>query len=121
QVLQHWISSFRPRGERVTIKHEIEKEEREIVRRRRHGRRIDIDRQAVLREVNRRKEIIVGAIQGRDFGIVRNLVNDLVDYQLDNGETEHAAKSLCDLAMEAKELGMLSLQLELTERSISVA
>src|SRR5206468_1715818 len=31
------------------------------------------------------------------------------------------AKSLCDLAMEAKELGMFPLQLELTERSIGEA
>jgi len=121
QVLQDWTNSFRHRGDAVTIKHEFEEEERETAPRRRRGRRIDIDRQAVLGEVNRRKAIITGAIHHRDFGIVRELVEDLVGFQRTTGENKHLAKSLCDLAMDAKELGAFSLQLELTERSIGIA
>src|SRR6266851_1575867 len=121
QVMQSWINSFRVRGEAPSIKHEIEEEEIEAAPRRRHGRRIDIDRQAVLREVNEKKEIILGAMKRRDLGLLRHLVDDLVGYQLSSGENQHLAKSLCDLAMEAKELGMFSLQLELTERSIGIA
>jgi tetratricopeptide (TPR) repeat protein len=121
QIMQSWTNSFRLHGDAVTIKHEIEEEERETAPRRRHGRRIDIDRPAVLRKVNKKKEIILEAMKRSDLGLVRHLVDDIVGYQLTSGETEHLAKSLCDLAMEAKELGMFSLQLELTERSISVA
>ena len=121
QVMQSWTNSFRFHGDAVTIKHEMEDEEREAAPRRRHGRRVGIDRPAVLREVNRQKEIISAAILRRDFESVRGLTEDLVDYQLKSGETKHLAKSLCDLAMEAKELGMFSLQLELTERSVGMA
>lgn len=123
-VLQGWSSPFRASTELRVIRSEVEDEEAGETkhrRRRRRGRRIDIDRQAVLNEVNRRKAIISGAIQRRDFEIVRELTNDLVDYQLHSGEAKHLAMSLCDLAMEAKELEMFSLQLELTERSINVA
>lgn len=121
QVLQSWINPFRPQSEIVTVEHEIDEEEREAAPRRRHGRRVGIDRPRVLREVNKKKAVISEAMQHRDFRLLRELVDDLVDYQLKNGEPKHAAKSLCDLAMEAKDLGMAFLQLELTERSISVA
>ena len=70
----------------------------------------------MLAEVKRRKAAILLAIHRRDFPTVRVLVDDLVEYQR-GGEAEHIAKSLCDLAMEAKTLGIFSLQLELTERS----
>src|SRR6202140_3013907 len=121
QVMQSWINSFRLHGNAVTIKPEIEEEERETEPRRRHGRRVGIDREAVLTEVNRRKAIISSAIMRCDLDSVSELTEDLVSYQLRSGEAKHLAKSLCDLAMEAKECGMFSLQLELTERSISVA
>jgi tetratricopeptide (TPR) repeat protein len=122
QVLQTWASPYREIGEQRIIHGEIdEKHENKTVGRRKRGRRVDIDRPAVLSEVNRRKAIISGAMKRSDFGIVRELTDDLVEYQLHSGEAEHVAKSLCDLAMEAKELGMFSLQLALTERSIGVA
>ncbi|MFZ0748664.1 MAG: hypothetical protein WAM70_04830, partial [Pyrinomonadaceae bacterium] len=122
QVLQAWSAPFKEGTESRLIRTEVEDAEPgETKHRRRRGRRIDIDRQAVLNEVNRRKAIISGAIQRRDFEIVRELTNDLVDYQLHSGEVRHLAMSLCDLAMEAKELGMSPLQLELTQRSINVA
>jgi tetratricopeptide (TPR) repeat protein len=122
QVLQCWVSPFRQGALAPKIKHELEEESQgEISLRRRHGRRTDINRSAVLREVNRRKAIIVRAMNSRDVELVHQLVDSLASYQLENGETEHAAKSLCDLAMEAKSLGMFHLQLELTERSIGIA
>ncbi len=122
QVLQQWISPFRQSDDAPKLKPEIEEEdEAHTSTRRRHGRRIDIDRQAVLREVNRKKAIIIATMKGRDIGRARELVDDLVSYQLSTGETEHVAKSLCDLAIEAKSLGMYSLQLDLTERSINIA
>ncbi|OLE54291.1 MAG: hypothetical protein AUG51_09050 [Acidobacteria bacterium 13_1_20CM_3_53_8] len=122
QVLQHWASPFRQPGEVPKIKPELEEEfEEETSTRRRHGRRIGLNRQAVLREVNKRKSIILEAMRRQDFVRIHELVNDLISYQLSSGETVHAAKSLCDLATEAKALGMHPLQLEMTERSISIA
>ncbi len=122
QVLQAWSASFRKSDEAVTMMPDAESEfEAKTSPRRRHGRRVGLNRPAVLREVNKRKGGISAAIRRHDMSLVKQLVDDLVDYQRENGEIEHAAKSLCDLAMEAKELGMFSLQLDLTERSISVA
>lgn len=122
QVLHAWASPFRQSGNAPKIKPEIEEgDESETSTRRRHGRRIGIHRQAVLREVNKKKAIIIEAIKREDFGLVRGLVDDLVSYQLSNGEPEHAAKSLCDLAIGAKALGIQSLQLALIERSVSIA
>src|SRR5256714_2393261 len=122
QVLQHWASPFRQPGEVPKIKPELEEEfEEETSTRRRHGRRIGLNRQAVLREVNKRKSIILEAMRRQDFVRIHELVNDLISYQLSSRETVHAAKSLCDLATEAKALGMHPLQLEMTERSISIA
>jgi tetratricopeptide (TPR) repeat protein len=123
QVLQVWSTPFREAVQSRIITTEIEDKREEVgtEHRRKRGRRVDIDRPAVLSEVHRRKEIISGAISRRDLEIVRELTDDLVEYQLRSGESKHLAKSLCDLAMEAKELGMFSLQLEFTERSINVA
>jgi tetratricopeptide (TPR) repeat protein len=122
QVLQAWTSPFRQPSDAPKIKPEgKEEDESETSTRRRHGRRIGIDRPAVLREVNRKKAIIMATMKGRDIERARELVDDLVRYHLSNSESKHTAKSLCDLAMEAKTLGMYPLQLELTERSINIA
>ena len=122
QVLQHWTSPFLQKGKaRETQRETHEEPEAEISRRRKRGRRIGIDRPGVLREVNQKKAIIVEAIHRRDFNLVSVLVDDLVAFQLRNGENQYAARSLCDLAIEAKTLGMYPLQLELTDRSLTVA
>ncbi len=122
QALQQWVSPFLQQTEAPKVVHEIEEEfETESSPRRRHGRRVGIDRAAILKEVNKKKAIIEETIQRRDLDRARELVNELVGYQLSNGEPVHAAKSLCDLAIKAKELGMSSLQLELTDRAIYIA
>jgi tetratricopeptide (TPR) repeat protein len=120
-VLQQWTAPFRASTQAPAIKNEIEEEiDTETSPRRRHGRRVDIDRPAMLREVTRRKAIIVDALHRRDLTFVSELVDELVDYQR-IAEPVHVAKSLCDLAMEAKELGLYPLQLTLTERSVGIA
>jgi tetratricopeptide (TPR) repeat protein len=122
QVLQQWVTPFRQQSVTPKVVHEVAEEfETETSQRRRHGRRVGINRRAILGEVNKKKAIITEVIQRRDMERVRELVDELVNYQLSSSESEHAAKSLCDLAMLAKELGMFPLQLELTERSINVA
>jgi tetratricopeptide (TPR) repeat protein len=122
QVLQQWVNPFRQAGDTPEIKPEIEVDlETEMSPRRRHGRRFGIDRPAVLREVNKKKAFITEAMRRRDFERVHELTDDLVRYHQSNSEPKHTAKSLCDLAMEAKALGIYSLQLELTERSTNIA
>ena len=118
QILPVWCAPFRTSSETLQVGPEDQESETEVTPRRRHGRRIGLNRRAVLREVNKKKGMISAAIQRRELGRVQELVDDLVSFQRSSGETEHLAKSLCDLAMEAKELGMFSLQLQLTERSI---
>jgi tetratricopeptide (TPR) repeat protein len=122
EVLKQWTAFF-PRFEGIqAIENEIEEEMvPEALPKRRHGRRIGINRRAILSEVNKQKATISVAMNRRDFGLVRHFVNDLVSYQLRNGETQHAAKSLCDLAAEAEALEFYSLQFELTERSVNIA
>jgi tetratricopeptide (TPR) repeat protein len=118
-VLQQWSEPFREVAETVILRPETDEDfKAEYTPKRRHGRRVGLDRRAVLREVNERKAAISAAITRRDFTTIPELVNGLVEFQRANGETEHLAKSLCDLAVEAKDEGLFQLQLQLTERSI---
>ena len=72
----------------------------------------------VLRKVESQKELIVVAMRERDLPRAHEIIEELIDYQLNTGRPEHLAKTLCDLAMEAKALGNLALQLELTNRAV---
>ncbi len=72
----------------------------------------------VLQRVELRKAFIVKTMKGRRIGRVRKYVEELIEYQQKNSEDKHVCKSLCDLAMEAKKLGMHALQLELVERAL---
>jgi len=51
----------------------------------------------------------------------RAFCEDLIAYQERNSRPEHIAKSLCDLAQAAKELGYHQLQLEWTQKAVDVA
>src|SRR5207248_2574695 len=118
EVLHQWAAPFRGLGETLVITPDIEEELRaEKAPRRKRGRLVGLDRQAIFHQVNEKKAIISAAIKRRDLEFVRERVEDLVDFQR-KSESEYLAKSLCDLAMEAKDLGMFDLQLELTERSV---
>jgi len=120
QVMQRWTASFPRAVSHAAIQREVDEKREETVRRRRRGRRIDLDRAEMFNEVNRRKEIIIAALHRRDLALVDQLTDDLVSYQR-SAEPVHIAKSLCDLAMEAKSLGMFPVQLKLTSRSIQEA
>jgi len=51
---------------------------------------------------------------------VRTAVEHLIEFHMMSGGRGFAAKSLCDLAGRAKELGWTALQFELTQRSTKV-
>ena len=120
QVLQAWIAPFRRLREMPMLVSDQEEKEA-FSEEQRFARRGKIDRRAVLREAVKRKSVIIEAMHRRDLARVHDLVDELVAYQQTNSESQHTAKSLCDLAMEAKDLGMTSLQLSLTERSVNIA
>ena len=73
----------------------------------------------VREKVKSQKAEIVRALKRRDATRAWSLVDDLVVYQLSHGGAEFAVKSLCDLAKEAQELGIVEAQLELTARAVA--
>ena len=120
QVIQAWLSPFRQSRETPKISREEEKDTfSEPERFSKRGAKLD--RRAVLREVQKKKSVIVSAMRSRDLARVYDLVDDLVAFHLIHSESQHTAKSLCDLAMEAEAVEISSLQLALTERSINIA
>ena len=64
-----------------------------------------------FQNVIRQKEAILEQLSRRNFQQVDTFVDDLVRHQLSTGRRDLAAKSLCDLAKSAKELGLPAYQL----------
>jgi tetratricopeptide (TPR) repeat protein len=118
QVLLAWTAPFRGTRETPNV---VKEEEEPSLEEEQFRKRHRIDRRAVFREAVKKKSIIVEAMRRRDLARVDDLVDELVAYHQSYSESQHTAKSLCDLAMEAKAIGLKLLQLSLTERSISIA
>jgi tetratricopeptide (TPR) repeat protein len=78
------------------------------------------DREKILSKVERQKEQIYVAMRSHNMRLVHKYTSDLIKYQTGHGGANFACKSLCDLAMKAKELYMHNLQLNLAEQSIEV-
>jgi tetratricopeptide (TPR) repeat protein len=72
-------------------------------------------RGVILEKIERTKGLIVETMAKKDLAKAWGLVEELVEYQNENGGPAFSVKSLCDLAMEAKNLGLHRFQLELTE------
>ncbi len=120
-ILQQWVKPFRITEEPQVIRPEIEEEtESNRSSRKSKGRRAGINREVVLANVESQKRLIIDSMQRREIGRAREIIDQLIEYQLRYGGSKFLVKSLCDLAVEAKALGMYSLQLELTERSINL-
>lgn len=83
-------------------------------------RRASIDRQAALESVQGRKRFLVQLMKGGNLDGLRAGLDDLVEFQRSKGGAKHVVKSLCDLAIEAKSLGLLQLQGELTARAVAL-
>jgi len=72
---------------------------------------------AAFENVIRQKEAILEQLGRRNFQQVERFVDDLVRHQLYNERSDLAAKSLCDLAKGAKDLGFLAYQLAWSSRA----
>jgi tetratricopeptide (TPR) repeat protein len=70
-----------------------------------------------FQNVNRQKEAILDQLGKRNFQQVERFVDELVRDQLSQERSDLAAKSLCDLAKSAKELGFTGYQLEWSSRA----
>ncbi len=81
------------------------------------GQQPRVDTRRVNQEVESDKRKIVQLMRKGDIVDIRAAVNHLVEFQMMSGGREFAAKSLCDLAIRAKELSWTALQIELTERA----
>ena len=76
------------------------------------------DRKAAYNKAVRQKDAIRDALHARQFDRVEEYVGDLIAHHQRHGGGEYAAKSLCDLAMEAKRLGNTHWWLRLTELAL---
>lgn len=123
-VLQQWSATLRDSAIDELPKLELAREAAEDltlenVRERRRGRPHRRERgDAVLEKVLSQKGLIISAMKRHDYVRAHEVIEELIDFQRKNGKPEHLAKSLCDLAMEAKKLGNNALQLELTSLSV---
>src|ERR1039457_5943766 len=70
-----------------------------------------------FQNVIRQKEAILEQLSRRSFQLVNSLVDDLVQHQLSTEKPDLAAKSLCDLARGAKQLGFPAYQLAWSSRA----
>lgn len=68
-------------------------------------------------QVKKQKEEIRKRLRAGQREQARRFVDDLIEFQRRESETEQLAKSLCDLAVFAKRLGDTTLQLELAKQA----
>ena len=66
-------------------------------------------------------DLIVEAMRKRHLALARKITDEVIEYQLSTTRPINAAKTLCNLASKARDLGIHSLQLELTERAVQIA
>lgn len=84
------------------------------------GKRKTIDRTTILEKIESQKNLIIKDMKRGNLHEARRITKELVSFQMVNGGSGFTAKSLCDLAAAAKELGLFPFQLELTQQSVAL-
>jgi len=127
RILTDWFTRFSDLDEDSLPRSEEEGEERladhewdtrKAAEKRRSAHHRGIDREDVRSKIESQKTAIVALMRKSNLALTRKRIEELIAYQKTRGETVFICKSLCDLAQQAKDLGLHSLQLELTQRSI---
>jgi tetratricopeptide (TPR) repeat protein len=115
QILLEWTKAIPgpPRASGQLVREEPDDEEREH----RQDRPLTAAPYEAFQNVIRQKEAILDQLSSRNFKKVERFVEDLVRDQLSQERSDLAAKSLCDLARGAKELGFTSYQLAWCSRA----
>ncbi|HEX8190555.1 MAG TPA: tetratricopeptide repeat protein [Pyrinomonadaceae bacterium] len=122
-VIQQWPAPFRTHAAAPPFIHEDE-DFPGVASPKQKGKRRQRRRGTAEEELNKLQgqlDLIVTAMRQRNLPLARKLTDEVINYQLKYAKPIHAAKTLCNLATEAKVLGMYSLQLELTDRAIQIA
>lgn len=121
QAIMDWTKSFADRRIRRKMRQlEAEFEQVEITSPRlvaQSGRKSHENFEAATRQ----QQGIVEQLEQGNPGRAQTFTNQLVEWQLQNGGPEYAAKSLCLLAQRAKALGYGSLQLEWSQFATRLA
>ena len=126
EVIQQWSAPIRAAaGPNAPFESEYEGEYEEPAEIQHHSTGRDKRRRRepadlVLKKVDGQKELIVAAIRARDLTRAREILEELIEYQLKTSRPEHLAMSLCALAIKAKDLGNQTLRLEMTTRSVEI-
>jgi len=121
-VLVSWTKSFRPQHSKSVSK-QIEEEvelSSTTISDKREFRPRRMSAKDALENVIKQKEAIVHLIKRGDIGRARRYVDQLVQFQIGNGDDKYAVMSLCDLAQQAKEASSHSFQLELAKRAVEL-
>ena len=118
-VIGEWVGKWRPEGyttsaQVIDILDEVESDE--------HRHRNPVTRRPkadeALSRVVRQKAFIVQTLRQQRISSARQYIDDLIRYQERASDNEHICMSLCDLATEARDVGLHDLQLELVERAL---
>jgi tetratricopeptide (TPR) repeat protein len=123
EVLRAWLSGFAPKSPKsgvAVVPECVEAGERGQPPSTR-TRPDHMTPHEVFESVVTQKQGIVQAMRRGRLTNARRYTRQLVDFQIGRGDTDFAAKSLCDLAQEAKRLSAHSFQLELATRAADIA
>jgi tetratricopeptide (TPR) repeat protein len=113
-VVSEWTQSFkRPRSKRIIVPEGAE----EIVG---ETEQINISSHDAYERAIQQQQAIIDKMRSGSQGLARTYAEELVQFQLKRGGPEYAAKSLCNLAQQAKHLSLYSLQLEWAQRAADV-
>jgi tetratricopeptide (TPR) repeat protein len=122
EIVQRWVGQLEVRPEtRRPIDRKAKKQAkntRNAKAEKGKGRRKRIDREAVLKSVEKQKSECLKALKKGNRNRFWKLVDGLLEFHASHGGGEFASKSLCDLAMAVKEFGDLDIQLELTSKAV---
>jgi len=119
-VIREWVTKWR--AEEIAISTPIADTPTDEVESHERGRGGAVAHrpraEEALARVTRRKAFIVLTLRQHRIGSARQYIDDLIRYQETVSDNEHISKSLCDLAVEARNLGLHDLQLQLVERAL---
>lgn len=115
-IVTEWTKPFKSPLSRRPILPEVSEESEEAT--------IDsearIESYPAFENALRQQSAIIEKMKAGSTNLARRYTEQLVHSQLANGGPEFAAKSLCNLAQEAKYLGLYSLQLEWAQRAVDI-
>src|SRR5215471_16378911 len=111
-VVSQWTADFKRPG----LKQDpVEEEPEETEEPRAH-----INAHTAFERAKAQQGAIIEKLQKGNLSLARKYTDQLIGFQLENGGVEYAAKSLCSLAQEAKDLHLYSLQLEFALRAVDI-